>query len=54
VQHGRDLLGRGLAWGGIAHAVSDSDECGEKGGDNAWKDIGFLAESTCLLEIYER
>jgi hypothetical protein len=54
VQHGRDLLGRGLGWGGIEHAISDSDEGGEKSGNNSWQDIGFLAESTNLLERYER
>jgi hypothetical protein len=55
VQHGWDLLGHGFGWGGIEHAISDSDEGREKSDNNSWQDIGFLAESmNLLLEGYER
>jgi len=48
VQHGRDLLGRRLGWEGIEHAISDSDEGREKGGNNlnVWQNVSFLVEST--------
>jgi hypothetical protein len=54
VHHGRDLQGRGLGGDGIEHAISDSDEGREKSGNNSWQDVGFLAESTNLLERYEK